>query len=66
MRIYMLAYNSVTIHNIIYMYLLNIIYSKIDGHYRGWVEYHSQRVYGRTYYVNIVHGYIVLRSIRVY
>ena len=47
----MLAYNSVTIHNIIYMYLLNIIYSKIDGHYRGWVEYHSQRVYGRTSYV---------------
>ena len=35
--IYILAYASVSIHNIIYIFNSNS--RKLDGHYRSWIEY---------------------------
>jgi len=36
-----LTYASAAIHNIIYLF--NINFRKLDGHYRGWIEYLNER-----------------------
>jgi len=69
MRIYILTYASVSIHNNIYLF--NINSRKLDGHYRSWSEYLNERyICMHTWQVNKigqyynVHHWHVLKSYR--